>query len=176
MRRLKARRLLWILCLAPVALVVNLLLTIAFVYFVFVCDIYINTEKLSKVSPNLNFYCENIARNPNFTKGPVTFRVDRGTLIYRLSPYVNWGVYGYVLFIFPYHRTVFIGEKMINSEYLDVLVAHELGHVQGGLEFWGKMKDMEKYANSFAVDIVGSERFKLYRKYLEKLFQKESQE
>lgn len=172
------KRLLWVLCLAPVALVANLLLTIIVVYSVFVVDIYINTEKLSKVDPAINAYCENIARNPKFTKGPVVFRVDKGTLVFRLSPYFNrYGIIGYApFFIFPHHQTVVIDGEMIKSEYLDALVAHELGHIQGGLAFLGTQKDMEKYANSFELGIIGVEHHKGFNKYLEELVKKESQQ
>ncbi len=177
MRQLKPERLLWILGLALKKIIESIVIVFVLIYVVLVFDIYINTERLSKVDSSLNVYCENIARNPKFTKGPVVFRVDRGTLIYRLTTYVyQSGVYGYApFFIFPHHRTVIISEKMVKSEYLDVLVAHELGHIQGGLEFLGKEKDMEKYANSFAVKVVGVERYNLYVEYCVELSKKEPQ-
>src|SRR3989344_1524411 len=108
MRRLKVKRLFRILCLMPIALVVNLLITMVFVYFVLIFDIYINTDRLSEVSYPLELYCGNVARYYKFTKGPVVFRVDRGTLVYRLDPYVSEGnLLGYApFFIFPHHRTV----------------------------------------------------------------------
>jgi len=158
MRRPKTKRLLRILCLAPVALVANLLLTIVIAYFVFVFDIYINTEKLSEVNSSLNSFCQNIADNPNFTKGPVIFRVDRGTLVYRLNLYFSEiGLGGYSpFFLFPHHRTVVLSEKELKRDNLVITttVAHELGHIQGGLKHFGTVKEMESYANNFAAKIT----------------------
>lgn len=175
MWRLQARRLFWIMVLALKKIVESILIVVALSYVVLVFDIYINTERLSKVDSSLNSFCQNVANNPNFTKGSVTFRVDRGTMIHRLYPYVNWsGVYAYApLLIFPHHQTVIISEKVIRGEYLDVLVAHEMGHIQGGLESFGKIKDMEKYADTFAKKIVGRERLKSFNNYLIELSRKE---
>lgn len=177
MWRLKTQKPLRLLVLALKKIIESVLIVIALCYAVLVFDIYINTEKLNKVDSSFNDFCQNIARNPKFTKGPVIFRVDRGTLVYRLNAYVDTNdLDGYSpFFIFPHHRTVIISEKIIKREYLDVLVAHELGHIQGGLAFWGKVRDMEKYADNFAVEIVGSERFNLSEKYLQELYEKESQ-
>ena len=175
MGRFKTKRLLRILLLAPVALAVNLLITIVFVYFVFVLDMYVNTDRLSEVSYPLELYCGNVARYYKFTKGPVVFRVDRGTLVYRLNPYVSGGnLLGYApFFIFPHHRTVILSEEAIKGAHLDVLVAHELGHIQGGLASFGTVRELEIYANDFAKEIFGNERFNLYLKYLEELSTKE---
>ena len=151
----KMKRLLRILFLVPVALVVNLLITIVFVYFVLVCDIYINTERLSRANPPLNVYCENIAHSPQFTKGPVIFRIDKGTLVFRLAPYFRDGIIGYApFFIFPHHRTVILSDEVLKRGSLDVIVAHELGHIQGGLKHIGSAKEMEQYANNFAIQVL----------------------
>ncbi len=177
MWRLNTKRLLWISGLALKKIVESIFIVVTLLYVVLVFDIYINTEKLSKVNYPINAYCEYIARNPKFTKGPVVFRVDRGTLVFRLDSYISSsGLLGYTpFFIFPHHGTVIISENMVNSKYLDVLVVHELGHIQGGLSFLGKRVDMEKQANRFAIDVVGQERFNLYLKYLEELSKKEPQ-
>ena len=37
-----------------------------------------------------------------------------------------------------------------------LIVAHELGHIQGGIKHLGPVKDMEKYANDFANKVVGN--------------------
>ena len=37
------------------------------------------------------------------------------------------------------------------------MVAHELGHIQGGLKHFGPVKEMEKYANDFAKEIVNNQ-------------------
>src|SRR3990167_5197638 len=123
MRRFKTKRLLWILSLAPIALVANLLLTIIFVYFVLV------------------------------------FRVDRGTLLYRLHPYISGGgdPYGYApFFIFPHHRTIILAEEVLktNNLALKSIVEHEMGNIQGGLKHFGPKKEMEQYANDFAKKIT----------------------
>ena len=154
---------------------VNLLITMVFVYFVLIFDMYINTDRLSEVSYPLELYCGNVARYYKFTKGPVVFRVDRGTLVYRLDPYVSEGnLLGYApFFIFPHHRTVILSEEAIKGPYLDVLVAHELGHIQGGLASFGTVRDMEIYANDFAKEIFGNERFNLFIQHLEELSKKE---
>ena len=159
MRRFKTKRLLWILSLAPIALVANLLLTIIFVYFVLVFDIYLNTEKLSKIDNSMNAFCQNVAHNSIFTKGQVVFRVDRGTLLYRLHPYISGGgdPYGYApFFIFPHHRTIILAEEVLktNNLALKSIVAHEMGHIQGGLKHFGPTSEMEQYANGFAEKIT----------------------
>ncbi|MBI2062591.1 MAG: hypothetical protein HYT64_02795 [Candidatus Yanofskybacteria bacterium] len=157
MRRLR-RKLFWIIVLAPAALVANLLITTVMAYLVLVFDIYINTEKLSEVDGSLNAICQNIAKNSNFTKGPVIFRVDKGTLVFRLNPLINsGGLSGYSpFFIFPHHRTVIFNEETLklNSSTFSVIIAHELGHIQGGLKHFGSTKEMEKYANDFAAKIM----------------------
>lgn len=157
MWRLKSQRLFWILALALKKVVESILTVAVLFYVVLVFDIYINTEKLSKVDSSLNAFCQNVANNPNFTKGSVTFRVDRGTLVYRLNPYINsGGLAGYSpFFIFPYHRTVVLAEETLKKDGLTVAwtVAHELGHIQGGLKHFGPVKEMEQYANDFAKEI-----------------------
>ena len=156
MWRLKTQKLLWIIVLALKKIIESILIVTALFYVVLVFDIYINTEKLSKVSSSLNAFCQNIANNPNFTTGPVVFRVDRGTLLYRLHSYVNTGdLGGYSpFFIFPHHRTVILSEGVLKEGSLAVTVAHELGHIQGGLEHFGPASKMEQYANDFAEKIL----------------------
>ena len=168
---LKIRRLLWIAVLVLKKIVESVVIVTILIYLVMVFDIYINTEKLSKVSPVDYLKSEKIANNPKFTKGPVTIRVDRGTLGHRLGPYIIWGgmnAYAPVA-LFPHNRTIVIGERMLDSEYLDVFVAHELGHIQGGWTSFGKVVDSEKYADSFATEVVGNDRFNLFRKHLQEL-------
>lgn len=158
MWRLKYTRLPWIMFLTMKKIVESILTVAILIYFVLVLDIYINTEKLSKVNYYLNVYCENIARNPQFTKGPVVFRVDMGTLAYRLHPYINAsGLGGYSpFFIFPHNRTVILSEGVLKLNSLTVMwiVAHELGHIQGGLKHFGPVKEMEQYANNFAARVI----------------------
>ena len=153
-----AKRLFKILYLVPIAIVKSLLITIVFIYFLVVFDIYLNTEKLSRVNPVLDSYCEKITLNPKFTKGPVVFRIDRGTLFFRLTLFVSESsFYGYSpFFIFPHNRTVIFAEGVLKMDNLAVksMVAHELGHIQGGLKHFGPAKDMEKYANNFATEIL----------------------
>ena len=139
--------------------VVESILTVAVLsYVVLVFDIYINTEKLSRVDSSLNVFCQNVADNSKFTKGSVIFRVDRGTLVYRINPYINnGGLAGYApFFIFPHHRTVILAEEVLENDRSSVkwMVAHELGHIQGGIKHLGPVKDMEKYANDFAKEVV----------------------
>lgn len=161
MRRFKAKRLLWIMGLALKRIVESILIVVGLIYLVFVFDIYINTEKLSKVSPMQYIEAENIAHNPKFTKGPVAFRVDRGTLVFRLNPYINQGgLDGYSpFFIFPHNRTIIIEEEALKrgSLYLRLLIVHELGHIQGGLKHLGSVEEMEQYANDFVAKVMGAQ-------------------
>lgn len=172
------RRLPWIIFLILKKIVESILIVIALCYGIVVFDIYKNTEKLSKVNYSRNVYCEIVAHHLKFTKGPVVFRVDRGTLVFHFTNYFSWGgLYGYApFFIFPYHKSVILMEDTIKSEYLDVMVAHELGHIQGGWKFLGERRYMEKYANNFVIEIVGVERYNFYVKYINELSKKESQE
>lgn len=153
-----------ILCLLAIAFIVSLLITMISLYFLFVADIYINTEKLSRVNAPLNAYCEDIVRNPKFTKGSVTFRVDKGTLVFRLNAYISTlGLYGYApFFIFPHNKTIVLAEQTLKFDSLAfaTLVAHELGHIQGGLKHFGTAKKMENYANEFAAEIVKTQLLK----------------
>lgn len=142
--------------LVPKKIIESFLIVIALLYLVLVFDIYINTEKLSKVDSSLNAFCQNIAANPNFTKGSVIFRVDRGTLVYRLNSYVSKvGLYGYSpFFLFPHHRSIILTEEVLKFERENLIfkttIAHELGHIQGGLKHLGPVKEMERYADDFA--------------------------
>lgn len=158
MGRFKVKGLIWILGLALKKIVENILVVVALIYLVFVFDIYINTDKLSKVSPAQYIEVENIAHNPKFTKGPVVFRVDKGTLVFRLNPYINQGsLNGYSpFFIFPHNRTIIIKEEVLKRDnlYLRLLIAHELGHIQGGLKHLGPVKEMERYADDFAAKVL----------------------
>lgn len=158
MRRFKAKRLIWILGLALKKIVESIFIVIALIYIVFVFDIYINTKKLSKVNPAQYIEAEKISRNPKFTKGPVVFRVDKGTLFFRMELFVSGtGLFGYApFFIFPHHRTVILEEKVLKMGNIvfKTVIAHELGHIQGGLEHFGPAKEMEKYASDFATEIV----------------------
>lgn len=151
------QRLLWIMALALKKIVESILTVAVLFYVVLVFDIFINTKKLSKVDSSLNAFCQNVAANPNFTKGSVIFRVDRGTLIFRLDSYISMsGLSGYSpFFIFPHHRTVIFAEEMLkkDSSFIAWTVAHELGHIQGGLKHFGPAKEMEQYANDFAKKI-----------------------
>lgn len=161
MWRLKTRRPLWFLVLALKKIVESILIVIALCYVIVVFDIYINSEKLSKVDGELNSFCQNVAKNPNFTKGSVVFRVDRGTLAYSLYLYVyKSGVDAYSpVFIFPHHRTVVLSEKVLKRDKsdLNIIVAHELGHIQGGLKHFGPAKEMERYADEFVIKVVNSQ-------------------
>ena len=157
----EVRRLLSIVFLVPKKVVESILVVIAFCYVVAVFDIYINTERLSRVDSSLDAFCQNIVQNPNFKKGPVVFRVDRGTLAFRLNPYVGpVGLYGYSpFFIFPHHRTIIFSKEALKRDKMSVatMVAHELGHIQGGLKHFGPVKEMELYANEFAVKVANSQ-------------------
>lgn len=152
------KKLFRILYLAPIVLVVSLLVTTLFIYFVVVVDIYANTEKLSDVNPSINAYCEKIALNPKFTKGPVVFRVDNGTLFSRLDLFISGkSLSGYSpFFIFPHHRTIILSKELLKMDktILTYMIAHELGHIQGGLKHFGSSRKMENYANDFATEIV----------------------
>ena len=152
------QRLLWVIVLALKKIVESILIVVALSYAVLVFDIYINTEKLSKVDSSLNAFCQNVADNPNFTKSPVVFMVDRGTLVFLIHRYLNgYDLFGHApFFIFPHHRTVILTEKSWKKDPASVkwMVAHELGHIQGGLKHFGPAKEMEKYANDFAKEIV----------------------
>lgn len=71
MQGLELKKLLWIIILALKKIVESIFIVIALIYVVFVFDIYMNTEKLSNVNSSVDAFCQNVASNPNFTKGPV---------------------------------------------------------------------------------------------------------
>ncbi len=152
----KMRGLFWIIVLVLKRIAESILIVIALCYLVLVFDIYVNTERLSRVDDSLNAFCQKIASNPDFTKGPVIFRVDKGTLVYRFSPYINKNnLAGYApFFIFPHHRTVILVGGVLREGNLTEIVAHELGHIQGGLKHLGPVKEMEQYADDFAVNAI----------------------
>lgn len=158
MQRSKTKKLFGIKFLALKRVVGSIAIIVTLFYVILVFDIYINTEKLSKADGSLNAFCQNIAHNSNFTKGPVVFRRDKGTLIYRLNPYfTTGGLGGYSpFFIFPHHRTVILTEEGIKSDkfFLARITAHELGHIQGGLKHLGSAKEMERYADDFATKVT----------------------
>ena len=140
----------------------SILIVAALFYAILVFDIYINTESLETVNGSLNDFCQNISKRPIFTKGPVVFKVDKGTIIFHLSFYsTRTGLAGYSpFFIFPHHRTIILAEESLKSSNLESLVAHELGHIQGGFKHIGPPKKMEKYADDFSKNIVESQSLK----------------
>lgn len=153
-------KLFWVLGLTLKKVTESIVVVLVLIYVVLVFDIYINTEKLSKVDSSLNVFCQNVAVNSNFTKGPVIFRVDRGTLVYRLNSYINKiGLYGYSpFFIFPHHQTIILTEELLkfkrDSLTFKTVIAHELGHIQGGLKHLGPVREMEWYADDFATKVL----------------------
>lgn len=86
--------------------------------------------------------------------------MDRGTLIYHLNSYINKvGLYGYApFFIFPHHRTVILTQEILKFKREDLIfittIAHEIGHIQGGLKHLGPVKEMERYADGFAAKVL----------------------
>lgn len=158
------KRLLWFIALVLKKIIESILVVIVLSYAVLVFDIYINTEKLAKVDGALNDFCQSVANDSNFKKGSVIFRVDRGTLVYRISPYINeGGLAGYApFFIFPHNKTVILTEEAlkIGRSFVERVVAHELGHIQGGIKHLGPVKEMEKYADDFANKVVNEKSSK----------------
>lgn len=158
MWRLIVKKLFWAFVLVLKKIVESVLIVVALGYIVVVFDIYINSERLSNVDSKLNAFCQNVAQNPNFTKRPVIFRVDRGTLVYNGYLYISKdGVNAYSpVFIFPHHRTVVLSEEVLKKDETSVnfIVAHELGHIQGGLKHLGPTKETELYADDFAEKVM----------------------
>jgi len=155
---LLVKKLLWGIFWVLKKIVESIITLIIVGYIVLVFDIYINTEKLINVDSSINSFCQNVASNPKFTKRPVVFRIDRGTLVFRLQHYLSMGdLAGYSpFFIFPHHRTVVLSKDLLkmNNATLIFIVAHELGHIEGGLKHFGSVNKMEKYANDFSVEVV----------------------
>src|SRR3989344_9064623 len=134
-----------------------------------VYDAYAYTEDLRLVDKPTYDVCQSIANNPRFTEGPVYFRVDRGSSMIEdfkatKFPYEALAVTPVGLYF--YSKTVILTEQVINGKYrkyLDVIVAHELGHIQLG--HTQSDQKTEEEANQFASELVGSYRvleFKMY--------------
>ncbi|OGN02872.1 MAG: hypothetical protein A2651_00790 [Candidatus Yanofskybacteria bacterium RIFCSPHIGHO2_01_FULL_42_12] len=132
-------------------------------------DTYAHTEDLRLIDESAYNLCQKIADNPQVTEGPVYFRVDRGSsMIEDLNvtkfPYEALAVTPVGLYF--YSKTVILTKQVLNGKYrryLDVIVAHELGHIQ--LRHTQSDQKTEEEADRFAAELVGSYRvleFKMY--------------
>lgn len=100
--------------------------------------------RVETINPAAGKLCQNIARHPSYTKGRVTFKVD-----------VTGEVTDWAMAIRRWTRIplngVVLNLATLHHPYLDVIVAHELGHLETG-------SDDQITADAFAAGIVGAER------------------
>lgn len=153
----------------------GILSLVAFGYGYLIYDVNAHTEDLRFVNRPAHDFCQNISLNPKFTEGPVYFRVDRRSLIIETlnRPY---SASGYEIFAislvgwwWPYGKTIVLTEESLRSTYLDVIVAHELGHIQNismGKES-ADLKERENQADAFAAEMVGIQRVLEFRRAVE---------
>ena len=93
-----------------------------------------------------------LSKNPQFTKGKVEFRVYNHS--YRQDD---------IAFIHILNsRVIFISSSYLNDPYLDVIIAHELGHIENGMGDWILTDRTEMInevkADFFSVKICGINR------------------
>ena len=129
-----------------------------------ILDVGLNTVDLKDVSLEKYNFCRKISNNPKFTNRPVDFRVDMGSLFHKNRPLTL----AYVIPVVPYSRSVVLTKKALDHEYLDVIVAHELGHIENGTGFsaylgatlYKESEDQE--AINFATELLGAKRVGQY--------------
>lgn len=98
------------------------------------------SRKLYDVDPEKYQVAEALTKNPLFTKGRVEFWVKYG---FSKGAGVN---------IF-YPNDVFVAPSYLDHPYLDVVLAHELGHIEHGV-----FSSSELDADLFAAKLRGKDR------------------
>ncbi|MBI2068667.1 MAG: hypothetical protein HYT67_00985 [Candidatus Yanofskybacteria bacterium] len=97
------------------------------------------SKKLCDVSPEKCQIAETLNKSPQFTKGRVEF-------------WVRYDFEGALVDIL-YPSEVFISPSYLEHPYLDVVLAHELGHIE-----YGVLSSSESDADRFAVKLRGKDR------------------
>jgi hypothetical protein len=95
-----------------------------------------------------------VSNNPSFTKGDVSFYVSFGP-----------GALFFEAFTIPalYPNSVFLSPDVLYDDFFDIVIDHELGHLEYGHGiFYGSEKSQTE-ADIFAVKIVGKERLRSLR-------------
>jgi hypothetical protein len=112
---------------------------------------------LSKFDPDKHRVAVYLNNNPLFTRGNVDFFVSFNPITLMISD----------AFTMPsvYPRSVFLLPSILKSEYFDVIVAHELGH----LEFSHSRKttgleQAQMEADNFAAELLGRNRVLKFRR------------
>lgn len=98
------------------------------------------SRKLYDVNPEKYQLAEALTKNPLFTKGRVEFWVRYGFS-------AGASVSGF------YPNDVFVAPSYLDHPYLDVVLAHELGHIEHGV-----FSSSELDADLFAVKLRGKDR------------------
>lgn len=136
------------------------LVAVGYGYLVY--NVHTYTEDLNLVDSAAYTFCKNISLNTKFTQGPMYFRVDKGSVVVSKwkAIYPEGALAVTPVGLWPYHKTIILTEEALKSEYLDVIVAHELGHIQNASmdRESANLKEMEQQADAFAAEIVGSQR------------------
>lgn len=111
----------------------------------------VNLEKYDPVKYKIAL---DVSKSPHFTKGDVRFYVCFGIFI-RFS-----GAYT----IPPLHPgSVFLSPEVVRSDFFDIEIAHELGHLEYGHSITDDIEISQMEADIFAAKIVGKERLRNYR-------------
>lgn len=132
-----------VLILVSIPIVPVLSLTIWF-YATLYHTFFISTENLEKKDKKAYAIAKRITEDKLFTKGPIHyFRVDNKD---------PKGSVAKVIDIYPlFPKVILINKSFLKSEYLDVIVAHELGHIEYDTS-------NENLANQFAAKVCGDRR------------------
>lgn len=132
-----------------------------------VWDIYTHSEDLRLVDNPAYIFCQNIVKDSKFVQGPVYFRVDRGSTTVNMWENIHpEGALAVTpISVWPYNRTIILTKKALQDAYLDVIVAHELGHIQHavGERRFASLIEREQEADVFAAGVVGSKRVLEFR-------------
>lgn len=141
------------------------LVAIGYGYMIY--DINARTEDLRPINKSVYDFCQKISLSPKFTEGPVYFRIDKGSVMVSAwkTIYPKGALAVIPVLLWPYNKTIILTEKALQGEYLDVVVAHELGHIQNFAEGreWRDFEEGEQQADAFAAEIVGSRRVLEFR-------------
>lgn len=109
------------------------------------------TYKLEDLDPKLYKLAREISSNELFTKGKVNFLVGRFNGLSFLG-----------ISLASYNNTVVLSYYELDSKYIDVIIAHELGHLENDhVRLWTKDPQRDQIeANEFAAKIFGKEKVK----------------
>lgn len=135
-----------ILALIPVA---GLLSLIILVYCSMLYVFFADTERLEKADVTAYNIAKKITENKLFTKRPVILKTFTDHSLLSLS--VKSGIAASLNIPPLFPKIVFVNKKFIKHEHLDVIVAHELGHIEYDTSD-------ENLAWQFAAKVCGDQR------------------